>query len=80
MDQAGIHRAIVVPEDREIVALNESGNRRVAEISRQSQGRFIPACTVNPCLASRHVRSFAGQWPMERNARIGSRAARVLLR
>jgi predicted TIM-barrel fold metal-dependent hydrolase len=48
MDEAGIHRAVVVPEDREIVAHNTSGNRRVAEISRQSHGRFIPACTVNP--------------------------------
>jgi uncharacterized protein len=48
MDEAGIHRAVVAPEDREIVVNNASGNRRMAEISRQSQGRFIPACTVNP--------------------------------
>jgi uncharacterized protein len=48
MDEAGIQRAVIVPEDREIVAQNVSGNRRIAEIGRQSPGRFIPACAVNP--------------------------------
>jgi predicted TIM-barrel fold metal-dependent hydrolase len=48
MDAAGIRRAVIAPEDREIVAHNASGNRRMAEIARQSPGRFIPACSVNP--------------------------------
>lgn len=47
MDEAGIARTIVAPEDLEIAALNTVGNRRVAEISRESRGRFIPACAVN---------------------------------
>jgi uncharacterized protein len=48
MDEAGIHRAVIAPEDREIAVHNASGNRRVAEAARQSRGRFIPACTINP--------------------------------
>jgi uncharacterized protein len=48
LDEGGIHCAVIAPEDREIVVHNVSGNRRMAEISRQSQGRFIPACAVNP--------------------------------
>jgi predicted TIM-barrel fold metal-dependent hydrolase len=59
MDEAGIHRAVVVPEDRELVAFNTAGNRRVAEISRCFQNRFIPACTANPWfgeLACRELR------------------------
>lgn len=50
MDEAYIHRAVIAPEDAEIVVYNTSGNRRIAEIARQSQGRLIPACTVNPWL------------------------------
>jgi uncharacterized protein len=48
MDKVGIRSAVVAPEDREIAVHNASGNRRVAEAARQSEGRFIPACTVNP--------------------------------
>ena len=48
MDEAGIHRAVVAPEDREIAVSNRLGNSRVLQISRQSRGRFVPACTVNP--------------------------------
>ena len=48
MDEAGIHRAVIAPEDREIALHNSSGNGRVVQISRQSQGRFVPACAVNP--------------------------------
>jgi len=48
MDEAGIHRAVIAPEDREIAVHSISGNNRILEISRKAQGRFIPACTVNP--------------------------------
>jgi uncharacterized protein len=48
MEEAGVHLAVVVPEDREIAVDNISGNRRIAEVARQSQGRLLPACTVNP--------------------------------
>jgi len=64
MDEAGIDRAVVAPEDREIAANSISGNRRIAEIARRSQGRFIPACTVNPWTgesACRELRRAAGE-------------------
>ncbi len=48
MDEAGIRRSVVVPEDREIAVHNASGNDRILENCRQSRGRFIPACAVNP--------------------------------
>jgi predicted TIM-barrel fold metal-dependent hydrolase len=48
MDEAGIHRAVVAPEDREIAVDNTAGNRRVLHIAERSDGRFLPACAVNP--------------------------------
>jgi predicted TIM-barrel fold metal-dependent hydrolase len=50
MDDAHIRRAVVAPEDREIAVYNTSGNSRIGHVCRQSQGRLIPACTVNPWL------------------------------
>ncbi|MBN2309616.1 MAG: amidohydrolase, partial [Candidatus Hydrogenedentes bacterium] len=50
MDEAGIGRAVVAPEDREIAVNNTAGNTRILEMARHAQGRFIPACTVNPWL------------------------------
>jgi predicted TIM-barrel fold metal-dependent hydrolase len=49
MDRAGIARAVVAPEDREIVTANQRGNARIRELT-QAHGRFIPTCTVNPWL------------------------------
>ena len=48
MDQAGIDRCVIAPEDREIVIDNSGGNRRIRDAAAESNGRFIPACTVNP--------------------------------
>ncbi len=48
MDEAGIHRAVIAPSDREIAVHNTPGNSRIIEISQESHGRFIPACAVNP--------------------------------
>jgi len=48
MDQAGIDRAIVAPEDREIAVENASGNRRVVGLVSECENRLIPACTANP--------------------------------
>ncbi|NUQ65045.1 MAG: amidohydrolase family protein [Pirellulales bacterium] len=50
MDSAGIHRAVVAPEDREIAVNNTSGNDRILRMAGQSSGRLIPACTANPWL------------------------------
>jgi uncharacterized protein len=48
MDRAGVERAVIAPEDREIAVQNVRGNDRLLELGRRSGGRFIPACTVNP--------------------------------
>ncbi len=48
MDRAGVARALIAPDDREIALTNEVGNQRIAEMARQSGGRLVAACTVNP--------------------------------
>lgn len=48
MDRAGIARAVVAPDDREIAFDNRSGNDRLQETCRRFSQRFLPACTVNP--------------------------------
>ena len=48
MDTAGITRAIIAPEDREIAVNNAAGNDRILSEADKSGGRFFPACTVNP--------------------------------
>jgi uncharacterized protein len=48
MDRAGIDRAVVAPEDREIALANLEGNRRMARIALEHSDRFTPACSVNP--------------------------------
>jgi uncharacterized protein len=48
MDQAGIGRAVIAPDDREIAVNNRSGNDRILGLSRSYGGRFVPACAVNP--------------------------------
>jgi uncharacterized protein len=48
MDAAGIARALIAPDDREIAVDNRSGNARIRQLAAESGGRFLPACTVNP--------------------------------
>lgn len=48
MDRAGIERAVIAPQDREIAIRNREGNARILDMARESGGRFIPACSVNP--------------------------------
>jgi uncharacterized protein len=48
MDRAGIDRAVVAPEDREIAFQNASGNNRILAACGRCDRRFLPACTVNP--------------------------------
>lgn len=55
MDAAGIGRAVVAPQDREIAVHNEEGNYRISDIARRSGGRFIPACSVNPWYGSEAI-------------------------
>lgn len=61
MDDAGITRAVIAPQDRELAVRCAEGNARVlgmAEASRGSGGggRFIPACTANPWLGGDAIR------------------------
>ncbi len=48
MDELGIRRAVIAPQDREIVVENTKGNDRVLKLAGRFPDRFIPACTVNP--------------------------------
>ena len=48
MDRAGIDRALVAPEDREIAFQNQSGNNRILAACGRCDRRFLPGCTVNP--------------------------------
>jgi uncharacterized protein len=48
MDAAGIARAVIAPEDREIAVNNATGNDRILRMAGRWPDRFIPACTVNP--------------------------------
>ncbi|MBN2294898.1 MAG: amidohydrolase family protein [Pirellulales bacterium] len=50
MDDAGIDRAVIAPQDREIAVCNIDGNQRILEMAEQFGERFIPACSVNPWL------------------------------
>ena len=48
MDEAGIARAVIAPEDRELALSNAAGNDRMLQLSQRFGDRLIPACTVNP--------------------------------
>jgi uncharacterized protein len=48
MDAAGIARALIAPDDREIAVDNRSGNARIRRLAVQNGQRFLPGCTVNP--------------------------------
>jgi uncharacterized protein len=55
MDQAGVDRAVIAPEDREIAIDNQAGNRRMTRIAQEHADRFIVACSVNPWQGGRGV-------------------------
>lgn len=55
MDAAGIDRALIAPQDREIAVDNALGNRRILDLAAGSRGRFIPACTINPWFGAKAV-------------------------
>jgi predicted TIM-barrel fold metal-dependent hydrolase len=48
MDEAGIQKALICPEDRELAVFNLAGNERILQHARQYHDRLIPACGVNP--------------------------------
>jgi predicted TIM-barrel fold metal-dependent hydrolase len=48
MDVAGVARAVIAPEDREIAWSNVTGNDRILTMAANSPDRLIPACSINP--------------------------------
>jgi len=48
MDNVGVERAVIAPEDREIAVDHESGNNRMIKMARNSADRLIAACSVSP--------------------------------
>jgi predicted TIM-barrel fold metal-dependent hydrolase len=57
MDEAGVDRAVIQPEDRMLAVYNEEGNRALLDAARAHPDRFIPACTANPWFGDRAVES-----------------------
>jgi len=48
MDHAGVRRAVIAPQDREIAVDNTRGNDRMIKWAATASDRLIPACTANP--------------------------------
>lgn len=48
MDQAGVARAVIAPEERELAVFNAEGNDRILVEAARAGGRFIPACGATP--------------------------------
>src|SRR4051812_42633865 len=48
MEEAGITKSVIAPEDRELAVQNVAGNDRILQIATESAGRFIPSCGINP--------------------------------
>ncbi len=48
MDHAGVERAVIAPEDRELAVFNAEGNERILAEAARAGGRFIPACCATP--------------------------------
>lgn len=67
MDAAGIDRAVIAPQDREIAFDNAAGNRRMLDLAAEHPDRLIPACSVNPWSGS------SGIDELRRSASAGAR-------
>jgi predicted TIM-barrel fold metal-dependent hydrolase len=48
MSRAGVDRAVIAPDDRELALDNAAGNARIAQIAARSEGRLIAAFGVSP--------------------------------
>jgi len=48
MDAAGVERAVIAPEDRDLAVHNAAGNERILAEAARAGGRFIPACCATP--------------------------------
>jgi hypothetical protein len=48
MDDAEIAKAVIAPEDRELVVDNLAGNDRILTAASRHSDRLIPSCGINP--------------------------------
>jgi predicted TIM-barrel fold metal-dependent hydrolase len=48
LDEAGIAKALIAPEDRELVLANATGNDRILSAAARYPDRLVPACGINP--------------------------------
>lgn len=55
MDQAGVGRAVIAPEDRELAVANAAGNERIRRIAERHSDRFTAACCANPWFGAESV-------------------------
>ncbi|MCC6679940.1 MAG: amidohydrolase family protein [Phycisphaeraceae bacterium] len=53
---AGVSRAVIAPQDREICVDNVTGNDRILSLAARYDGWFIPACTINPWYGDAGIR------------------------
>jgi uncharacterized protein len=63
MNEAGVHMAVVAPEDREMAVANAAGNDRMLRLASEYPDRYVPACSVSPWYgheATRELRRAAG--------------------
>ena len=67
MEAAGISKAIVVPQDRELAVLNRDGNERILHLAAEHPDRLIPACGINPWYGDESVEE------LQRSAEAGAR-------
>ncbi|MAE61709.1 MAG: amidohydrolase [Planctomycetaceae bacterium] len=57
MDVAGVARAVIAPDDRELAVDNVAGNARVAAMASRTDGRLIAACGANPWFGDQSIES-----------------------
>jgi predicted TIM-barrel fold metal-dependent hydrolase len=68
MDDAGIAKAVIAPDDRELIVANVTGNDRLLAAAAQHPDRFVPACTANPWNGVHAIGEFKRS--LERGARM----------
>ncbi len=58
MDEAGVDKAVIAPDDRSCAVDNRRGNDRMLGEASRFPGRLIPSCTVNPWFGADGVAEF----------------------
>ena len=68
MDAAGIAKAVIAPEDRELIVANVTGNNRLLAAVAEHPDRFVAACAANPWNGAQAIGEF--KRGVDRGARI----------